>query len=86
VKLWAIWEDGGGAHEPQGLMSLWTTREAAEAEIVSLQAAYGRHYRGRPEDFKPQRFWLNEVETDKSYGIDDSPERAGSPVPYPPYD
>jgi len=79
MKVFAIWLDGGGSHEPSELMSLWTTRELAATEIERLQRdvyVYG----GPPV----QRFWLTEVEVDKPY--DQGAEDTSGTEPYPPWE
>lgn len=55
----AIWEDNGGAHDPYALMSVWTTREAAEAEIARLQQ----------DDYYPRVYYLSPIKVDTPYNI-----------------
>lgn len=38
MKLFLILADTRGAHETDDLMSVWTTREAAEAEVARMDA------------------------------------------------
>ena len=77
--IFAILRDGGGAHDPEQVMSLWSTKAAAEAEIVRLQTQVYMY------DGEPQRFWLYPVRLDHAYsgGIDEDTHLG---VAYPPYD
>lgn len=36
VKLYLVLVDGGGSHEPEAVVSLWTTRALAEDEVARL--------------------------------------------------
>ena len=61
VTLYAIWRDTGGGHEPPLLMSLWTQKVTAEAEIARLQQEV--YIYCDPET--PQRFWVSIVIVDQ---------------------
>lgn len=60
--IYFVMQDGGGAHEPEGVISVWTSREAAwddaERLIAEETAALGR------PDVKPPYF-VREVEADR---------------------
>lgn len=79
MKLFTIFMDNMSAHEPYEVMSLWSTRERAEAEIERLQKEVYVH--GNP----PQAFFLSTVETDTPYN--DGIENASLLMArYPPYE
>ncbi len=77
TEVWAIWADNGGAYEPYVMMSVWTTREGAEAEIARLHA----DSQGCNNGFN-DLFHLNQFQVDTSY--DEGAEyEGGDMIDYP---
>jgi hypothetical protein len=44
MRVWAVMEDGEGAHEPEAVMSLWTTLDGAAAEVARLNERHAEFY------------------------------------------
>ena len=58
MKVWLVIEDGCGAHEPEGVMSIWTTEEAARSEAARLCERDKEDARG--DDL----FWVRSLDVD----------------------
>ena len=55
ADIFAVMQDGMGAHEPEAVMSLWLTRDGAETECARMNAlnvaTYPKDLRNVPDFF-----------------------------------